>query len=152
MSSSFQFIRGQLIEIGRMVREFLGARQSDSLGGRGERAAERFLKQRKYKIVGRQMRNSMGEIDLIAVLDRTVVFVEVKTRSSDLRGSPSEAVDDAKQKRISKAALAYLKRHHMLEYRCRFDVIAITWPECQKKPVVTHFENAFQPTDQFQLF
>ena len=75
-----------------------------SLGQRGERAAEKHLKQLGYRIVRRGQRSSAGEIDLVAVDGRTVVFVEVKTRTSHDAGHPAEAVDDRKQQRLSRLA------------------------------------------------
>ena len=67
--------------------------RSDSLGKRGEREAERFLLRQGMIIVARRYQDKFGEIDLIAVDGETIVFVEVKTRSSDHAGLPAEAVD-----------------------------------------------------------
>jgi putative endonuclease len=114
------------------------------LGFRGERAAEKFLKRRGYKIVARGLRSRGGELDLVAVDGRTIVFVEVKTRTSDRYGAPEEAVDLNKQKRMTRAALMFLKRHGLLEYSCRFDVVAVSWPAGSKRPTIEHFENAFE--------
>ena len=123
-----------------------------SLGHRGEKAAERFLRRKGYIIVGRRVRHSLGEIDLIAVHDRTVVFVEVKTRQSEEYGHPAEAVDEEKQARITRAASAFLKKHQLLEQSVRFDVVAIIWPSKKSKPTIEHFENAFEASGRFQLF
>jgi putative endonuclease len=114
------------------------------LGFRGERVAEKFLKRLGYKIVARGLRSRGGELDLVAVDGRTIVFVEVKTRTSDRYGAPEEAVDLHKQKRMTRAALMFLKRHGLLEYSCRFDVVAVSWPAGSKKPTIEHFENAFE--------
>lgn len=120
--------------------------QPPSLGLRGERLAERFLRRKGYHIIATHARDrKLGEIDLIAVDGRTVVFVEVKTRTSHDKGHPAEAVDNTKQRRITKLALRYLKRHDLLENAARFDIIAITWPDVQKSPVIEHFERAFEP-------
>lgn len=123
-----------------------------SLGERGERAAERFLKRLGYKIVARHDRGRLGELDLVAVDSRTIVFVEVKTRREDEAGSPAEAVDDRKQAKLTRLALAYLKRHGLLEYAARFDVIAITWPDDALQPKIVHYINAFSPTGVGQMF
>ena len=122
------------------------------LGRRGEKAAARFLKRRGYIIVGRSERDMLGEMDLIAVHQRTVVFVEVKTRKSHQAGHPAEAVGDAKQRRLTRLALGYLKRHDLLENRARFDVVAVTWPATAKKPHIEHFPNAFTPVGKHQMF
>ena len=85
-----------------------------------------------------------GEIDLIAVEDRTIVFVEVKTRTSDQAGHPAEAVDLEKQTKISRVATSYLKHHDLLDYPVRFDVIAIQWPESNQSPQIIHYRDAFE--------
>jgi len=132
-----------------LVRAWLGPR---SLGKRGENVAARYLKRRGYKIVSRSGRSPMGELDLVAVDGRTVVFVEVKTRSSHDAGHPADAVDAAKQQRLVRLALAYLKRHDLLEHQARFDVVAVTWPGGSGKPSVEHFQHAFEPAARGQMF
>ena len=104
----------------------------EPLGLRGEKAAARYLKRQGYIIVGRGERDRIGEIDLVAVDGKTIVFVEVKTRTSRDRGHPAEAVDRDKQRQLTRVALSYLRRHDLLEYRARFDVIAIIWPPDQR--------------------
>ncbi|NUQ61235.1 MAG: YraN family protein [Pirellulales bacterium] len=118
------------------------------LGRRGEKAAARYLRRLGYRIVSHSDRSGPGEIDLVAVDGRTVVFVEVKTRQSGDAGHPSEAVDDAKQRRLTRLALAYLKRHGLLEQPARFDIVAVTWPEDRRRPVIEHFPNAFEAVGQ----
>jgi putative endonuclease len=126
------------------IRERLRAwRQPLSLGARGERAAARYLKRLGYIIVARSQRGHLGEIDLVAVDGRTIVFVEVKTRAGHAAGHPAEAVDTVKQQRLTRLALAYLKRHDLLECAARFDVVAITWPEGKRRPVIEHIKDAF---------
>src|SRR5690348_5551878 len=75
------------------------------LGRRGEDAAARYLKRLGYVIVARAHRDNIGEIDLIAVDGRTIVFIEVKTRTTHDAGHPADAVDDAKQRRLTRLAL-----------------------------------------------
>jgi putative endonuclease len=123
-----------------------------SLGYRGERAAERFLRRKGYVILARSQRNKLGEIDLVAVDGRTVVFVEVKTRTSQQKGHPADAVDEDKQRRMTRAAISYLKRNDLLENASRFDVIAVTWSDSSKQPLIEHFLNAFEPTGAGQMF
>ena len=123
-----------------------------TLGERGERAAEKFLRKLRYTIVARSARDRSGEIDIVAVDQRTVVFVEVKTRTSDIAGAPAEAVDRDKQQRLTRLALRYLKRHGLLEHRWRFDIVAVTWPKDQRRPQVEHVKNAFEPVDVGQMF
>ena len=116
-----------------------------ALGRRGEDLAARHLRRLGYTIVARGHRDNIGEIDLVAVDGRTVVFVEVKTRTTHDAGHPADAVDDAKQRRLTRLALSYLKRHDLLENAARFDVVAITWPVGKGQPTVEHFINAFEP-------
>jgi putative endonuclease len=114
------------------------------LGRRGENAAARFLRRLGYVIVARGARDAIGEIDLVAVDRRTVVFVEVKTRATHDAGHPAEAVDEDKQRRLTRLALSYLKRHDLLECKTRFDVIAVTWPDGDKRPTIEHYKDAFE--------
>ena len=116
-----------------------------SLGRRGEDAAAKYLRRLGYVIVARGHKGAIGEIDLVAVDQRIVVFVEVKTRTSHDAGHPADAVDDAKQRRLTRLALSYLKRHDLLEHAARFDVVAVTWPAGKGKPTIEHFINAFEP-------
>jgi putative endonuclease len=118
----------------------------ESLGMRGERAALKFLKRQRYKILHCGYRILGGELDIVAVDGRTVVFVEVKTRASHDAGHPAEAVDPHKQKQLTLLALAYLRRYQLLDCRARFDVVAITWPRGQKRPTIEHIKNAFEAT------
>jgi putative endonuclease len=122
------------------------------LGLRGEEAAARYLKRLGYKIVARGDRLKTGEIDLVAVDRQTVVFVEVKTRESADAGHPSEAVDAAKQRRLTRAAVTFLKHHGLLESPARFDVVAITWPANQRRPTVEHFPNAFEASGRWEFY
>jgi len=122
------------------------------LGPRGERAAASFLKRRGYRILARGDRDGPGELDLVALDGRTIVFVEVKTRQSDQAGHAAEAVDDAKQRRLTRLAVAWLKRRRLLEYPARFDVIAITWPDGQRRPTIEHFPNAFDASGRWEFF
>ena len=125
---------------------------SGSLGERGEAAAERFLKKLRYKILARGSRNKLGELDLVALDGKTIVFAEVKTRRSSEKGHPADAVDDRKQAKLTRLALAYLKRHRLLDHSSRFDVIAITWPDDGKEPKIEHYKNAFEATGRDSMF
>jgi len=116
----------------------------ESFGARGEKEAERFLLRSGLMIVGKGYSNDFGEIDLIAVDDDTVVFVEVKTRASDIAGVPADAVDETKQEKITRTAVSYLKRHDLLNSRVRFDVISVTWPSKKNRPIIEHFKDAFE--------
>ena len=101
------------------------------------------------RIIVRGYRTARGEVDLIARDGDTLVFVEVKSRR---RGEPAEAVTLEKQRRLTLAALHFLKRHRLLETRSRFDVVAIVWPDDRAKPAIEHFRNAFEAVGKDQMF
>lgn len=137
--------------IWRRIAEFLRLAPR-SLGERGERAAAKHLEALGYTIVARGHRDRVGEIDLIAVDGRTVVFVEVKTRTRTARGSPEDAVDDEKRRRLTRAALAYLKKKKLLQQATRFDVVAVVWPDERSRPEITHYRAAFEATGRDSLY
>jgi len=116
------------------------------LGDRGEREATKYLKSLGYRIIHRQMHNQFGEIDIIANDNGQIVFVEVKTRTTNDKGRPEEAVDASKQRKINRVALAWLKQNRRLDQSARFDVVSIVWPEESGKPDIRHFINAFEAT------
>jgi putative endonuclease len=123
------------------------------LGQRGEAAAARYLRRRRYKILARGNRLGPGELDLVALdRDRTIVFVEVKTRRSGAAGHPSEAVGPAKQRRLTRLAVTFLKRHGLLEQPARFDVIAVTWPQRKWFPKIEHLKNAFEAVGTWEFY
>lgn len=126
--------------------------QPKTLGERGEDAAVRYLKSLGYTIVFRRHRQQYGEVDIIAVDRETVVFAEVKTRRDASQGRPAEAVDQERQQRQTRAALAFLKSHGLLEYASRFDVIEVLWPAEVRRPQVRHLRNAFEAVGQRQMY
>lgn len=111
------------------------------LGDIGELVAERFLKAKGMKILERNCRTPFGEIDIVAMDGRTLVFVEVKTRTSGLFGSGAEAIDGRKKKKLERSALYYTSRKDP-HSPSRFDVISICLvPEGSK---VEHIKDAFE--------
>ena len=104
-----------------------GPSRSDNRGKgtKGEDIAAACLRKEGYRIVERNYRCRYGEIDIIAMDKKDVVFVEVKGRESDTFGSPEEAIGPAKQKKISKVALHYLQEKGLADHNARFDVVAI---------------------------
>jgi putative endonuclease len=119
------------------------------LGDRGERAAARYLRRRGLRVLTRGYRVRSGEIDLIARDGETLVFVEVKSRR---RGLPAEAVDREKQRRITLAALHFLRKHRLLDVRSRFDIVAIVWPDERGDPQIEHIPDAFPAVGWGQMF
>jgi putative endonuclease len=92
---------------------------------RGEDVVALVAEQRGFVVLARNWRGGGGELDLILEEGATIVFVEVKTRTGDSRGSGFEAVTRAKQRKMTAAALAYLGAHSLHGRACRFDVVAV---------------------------
>ena len=122
------------------------------LGRRGEDAAARFLRRRGYRILERSSRSRPGELDLVALDGQTIVFVEVKTRRQSEAGHPAEAVTPDKQRRLTRLAVTWLKRHRLLEQPARFDVVAVTWPDDDRRPTIEHFPNAFDACGRWEFY
>ena len=122
------------------------------LGEMGERNAARFLKRHGYTIISTRYRVHYGEIDIIAVDNETVVFVEVKTRRDASLGRGAEAVDTHRHTRLTNAALAFLKSNGLLECASRYDVIEVVWPQHHKKSTINHLRNAFSAVGKGQMY
>jgi putative endonuclease len=116
----------------------------DALGDRGENVAARYLRNEGFKIIIRNFRCEMGEIDIIAREGKTLVFVEVKTRAYD-DPQPEEQVNLFKQQQLTKAAKLYLSRYGQPQPPARFDVVAIVWPT-NREPIIRHLRGAFEAT------
>ncbi|MEZ3161278.1 YraN family protein [Microbacterium sp. BWT-B31] len=103
----------------------------DILGRAGEDRAARHLESRGYTVLERNWRTREGEIDLVALDDRALVVVEVKTRRSDGFGDPLEAVDERKRRRLWRLAMAWIAAHPDLAQgrRLRLDAIGLTGPD-----------------------
>jgi len=114
-------------------------------GNLGEELAETFLVDRRYRILERNFRCKGGEVDIIArdPQDKSLVFLEVKTRRSLKYGVPQLAVTPFKQRQISKAALTWLSRNKQHDANARFDVIAILLTS-DGQHSVEHIVNAFE--------
>jgi len=111
------------------------------LGIEGEELAVRFLKKKGYKIVSRNFKSPVGEMDIIAEDGGTLVFVEVKTRTDDSFGHPFEAVTPRKREKLRKVALGYLK-HSRRDAPSRFDVLSIETDGANHK--IEHIKDAFE--------
>jgi len=109
----------------------------------GEKRALKFLEKQAYTTIARNYLCKTGELDLVmADPDGTIVFVEVKTRSTEDFAEPEDSVTPAKKKKLSRAAQYFLKAHKIENRPCRFDVVAIkigqTGPE-----TIKHYPGAF---------
>ncbi len=106
-------------------------------GVRGEKLAVKYLKGQGYKILKRNWRNPFGEVDIIASLGDTVAFIEVKLRTSDDFGTPSQAVNNARIRRYINAARCYFSGREM-DCTVRFDIIEVEGGK------VNHIISAFE--------
>ena len=113
-------------------------------GLRGEQLTARFLRDHGYEIVGANFLTKVGETDIIALKDKTLCFVEVKTRRVGSMTQPYEAVTLQKQQRLIRAAQIYLAESKT-DRPCRFDVCeVIVCPDTLKPADVNYIENAFE--------
>ncbi|MFA5059851.1 MAG: YraN family protein [Candidatus Omnitrophota bacterium] len=100
--------------------------QTIARGRYGEDVAAQFLVKSGYRILEKNFKTRLGEIDIIAKDGRTICFVEVKMRRTKQQGSPLEAVTKKKQLKLSRLALIYLKNKDMMDQQARFDVVAVS--------------------------
>lgn len=122
------------------------------LGRRGEHRAASFLRRRGLRILAHSYNSGAAEVDLVARDGDVIVFVEVKTRSASDHGEPWQAVDAGKRRRITKAAVAYLKQHRLTNHPVRFDIVAVIWPPGWfVRPTIEHFENAFEASGPWSV-
>jgi putative endonuclease len=121
-------------------------------GTRSERAAARYLRRAGFRVVARNVVTGYGEIDLVALEGRTVVFVEVRSTEDEDTSRPAESVDGRKQERLTEAALDFLRRRRLLEYPARFDVLILSWPPGRREPVIEHHRQAFEAVGRWQMY
>lgn len=124
---------------------FKSAAARESMGDRGENLAARFLRDLGYRIIHRNFNCELGEIDIVARDGKTLVFVEVKTRSYD-DPSPEDQVHVRKQQKLTRVAKAFLSRYGTPQPPARFDVVAVIWPE-GRDPIIRHVPHAFEATE-----
>lgn len=118
---------------------------AQQLGKNAEDFAYKLLKDKGLKIIGRNLRYKLGEIDIIAEDGEEVVFVEVRFRSGATRGVAAESVSEKKQRRLIRAAQTWLQQHKSYQNRyCRFDLVAIN--SVIDLEHTTWDKNAFQTT------
>ncbi len=98
---------------------------SHEIGKSGEEMATQYLIKEKYKILERNFKSKQGEIDIIALDKKEIVFIEVKSRTSKAYGNPNDAVDTKKKKHIYNTAQYYTYTHNLEDEPIRFDVIEI---------------------------
>ena len=131
----------KLSDRARQFRERQALSPEAALGKRGEDIAHRYLRNLGYVVVARNYRPSGGEVeaDIVARQGDTVIFVEVKSRTSGEFGAPDRAIGSEKQKNIVRAARAYATRAGIEWSRVRFDVISVIFTD---PPSITHMQDA----------
>lgn len=123
------------------------SRENLELGACGEKIAVDLLKKNGYKIITRNFRTKLGEIDIIATDAGTICFIEVKARKCIKFGLPEESVAKTKQRHAARVALLYLKQNNLLDKKARFDVVSILLsPEKAETKLI---KNAFDLNTQF---
>jgi putative endonuclease len=119
----------------------------------GEKQAVKFLRSKHWKIIGERVRiGKHDELDIVADDKTALVFVEVKTRKNENYGRPFSAVNKEKRKRLSRAAVSYLKKKKLQPDYIRFDVIEVIGEPDGDVPEIRHIENSFQLDSAYKLW
>lgn len=114
-----------------------------SLGKKAEEAAAVYLLEQGYRIIERNFRCSLGEMDIIAEDNDVLVFVEVRSRQSSFFGLPQETVAWVKQQKLRRLASYYLKIKQAGERKCRFDVIGVLFNQEKEVKSLELIQDAF---------
>jgi putative endonuclease len=117
-------------------------RSTTEKGQDGEQLAVRFLEEQGFRILERNYRNRLGEIDIVAEDRGVLVFVEVRTLKASAGHSPEETILPDKQKRISRTAVAYVQHKRLDDRPARFDVVSVTLHD--DRSALRHFPDAFE--------
>ncbi|MBA2485373.1 MAG: YraN family protein [Nitrospira sp.] len=112
------------------------------VGDEGEGQAEAYLRRQGFRILGRNVRSPLGELDLVADDQGVLVFIEVKRRRTGTFGGAIEAVDARKRAKLIQLAAQYLAQHRIRNRACRFDVVLIQ-DDVEPAAAVQHIANAF---------
>ena len=122
------------------------AKLKDQLARAGEEVAAKYLVSQGYTVLQRNVRFPEGELDFIAKMEQTLVFIEVKTRTTEKFGKPYQFVTLAKQRRQLVLARQFISLCRLWHVPVRFDIISIVWPP-GGQPHIEHIENAFTSRD-----
>ena len=138
---NFVFLRRRLLSLSWLHH---GSKSTERLGTRGERAAARHLRRKHFRILVRNYQCPLGEIDLVCRDAEMIVFVEVKTRSSDEAADLADAIRSPQWGRITRAARFFLRERSAENYPWRLDLVTVEWPP-GGSPRIEHFEEAHCP-------
>ena len=118
------------------------SRERRAFARRAERDAVRFLKKQGYRILARNFSCPVGELDVVALRDEVVSFVEVKAKSG-MSNHPEDTVDSRKRRQLARVADYFVHAKHLEDLPCQFDVVAINY-DLQDQPHISHFPDAFE--------
>ena len=110
-------------------------------GAKGENIVVNHLKNKGYQIIGRNIRSRWGEIDIIARKQHKLVFIEVKSRNSLVKGEPYEAITYFKKKSLKRAIQYYLLQNKYKDYKLSIDMVAVIFDQSTGLNDVKHYEN-----------
>ncbi|MCH5310274.1 MAG: YraN family protein [Prevotella sp.] len=115
--------------------------QHNELGAWGEALAAEYLQRKGYDIVARNHRYGHIDLDIIALCEDTIIFIEVKTRRSRIFGDPAEAVNPRKLQNLRQAISHYLKQHR-INQDIRFDIVTVVGiPNDDAEPEISHIQD-----------
>lgn len=120
-------------------------------GRRSERAAAKFLRRHGMRILGHNVDDRLGEIDLLALDGRTLVIVEVRSSETKSFDELAASVNLDKQRRLTNAMLRFIQRRELWNVGVRFDIVALRWPPGQREPELRHYPHAFQCVGKYQF-
>lgn len=130
-----------IVKITHFITGWLSSRVA--LGRSGEQCAARYLRQQGLRILARNIRTPRGEIDIVAMENKTLVIVEVRTQSNDATKSPEQSIHAHKKRSVLHAAHWFARTRKLTHLPLRIDLIAILWPP-GGKPDIRHYRNAIQ--------
>jgi putative endonuclease len=120
-------------------------------GRRAERFAAKYLRRQGCRILGRNVDDRLGEIDLLALDGQTIVVVEVRSSEAKSFDELAATVNHDKQRRLTNAVLRFVQRRKLWNENVRFDVLALRWPAGAREPEVRHYRHAFQSVGKYQF-
>lgn len=112
-----------------------------NIGFFGENIAKQYLENKGYKIIEQNCRNKYGEIDLVAENKRTLVFVEVRTKTAEQFGTPEESLNKNKIQKLIKNAQFYLIRKGLTSHQYRIDAVCLVLGKKSQVQRLNHYEN-----------
>ena len=128
------------------IRQSQSGKPKDQLARAGEDVAAHYLASKGYSILHRNIRFPEGELDCVAKWEKTLVFIEVKTRETEVFGLPYQSVSAGKQRRQAALASRFVSICRLWSVPVRFDVVSVVLPPGQP-PKIEHIENAFRVVD-----